>query len=114
MTIHFPTRSTSTFSLPLRPREGVCWDPVRNCLWAGGEAGQVYRVELDGSVNVVTTIGGGALLGLALDANETLYICDPGNHQVWTMDAHFEVAAFGDAIDYPNYPRSRPTVASRL
>ena len=88
--------------------EGVCWDPVRNCLWAGGEAGQVYRVELDGSVNVVTTIGGGALLGLALDANETLYICDPGNHQVWTMDAHFEVAAFGDASDYPNYPAFAP------
>jgi len=24
------------------------------------------------------------------------------------MDAHFEVAAFGDAIDYPNYPAFAP------
>ena len=88
--------------------EGVCWDPTRRCLWAGGEAGQVYRVELDGSVSVVTVIDGGALLGLALDANGTLYICDPGNHQVWAMDTHFMVEAFGDTIDYPNYPAFAP------
>ena len=88
--------------------EGVCWDPVRQCLWAGGEAGQVYRVELDGSVSVVATIDGGALLGLALDAQGTLYICDPGNHQVWKMDTSGGLSAFGDAIDYPNYPAFAP------
>ncbi len=88
--------------------EGVCWDPVRTCIWAGGEAGQVYRVELDGSVSVVTTIEGGALLGLALDASGTLYICDPGNHQVWKMDAEWRVSPFGDPIDYPNYPAFSP------
>ena len=88
--------------------EGVCWDPVRQCLWAGGEAGQVYRVELDGSVSVVATIDGGALLGLALDAQGALYICDPGNHQVWKMDASWGLSAFGDAIDYPNYPAFAP------
>jgi gluconolactonase len=88
--------------------EGVCWDAARTCLWAGGEAGQVYRVELDGSVSVVTVIDGGALLGLALDAKGSLYICDPGNHQLWKMDANFQVEAFGDAIDYPNYPAFAP------
>jgi sugar lactone lactonase YvrE len=88
--------------------EGICWDPSRECLWAGGEAGQVYRVELDGTVSVVTTIDGGALLGMALDANGSLYICDPGNHQVWKMDASFDVVAYGAAIDYPNYPAFAP------
>jgi gluconolactonase len=88
--------------------EGVCWDPQRACLWAGGEAGQVYRIELDGSVDVVTTIDGGALLGLALDASGALYICDPGNHQVWKVDSTFHVSAFGDPIDYPNYPAFAP------
>jgi gluconolactonase len=88
--------------------EGVCWDPARHCLWAGGEAGQVYRVGLDGSVDIVTTIAGGALLGLALDASGTLYICDPGNHQVWKMDPSLHVEAFGDPIDYPNYPAFSP------
>lgn len=88
--------------------EGVCWDPLRQCLWAGGEGGQVYRVGLDGAVTVVTVIEGGALLGLALDASGALYICDPGNHQVWKMDANFQVSAFGDSIDYPNYPAFGP------
>jgi gluconolactonase len=88
--------------------EGICWDPTRQCLWAGGEAGQVYRIELDGSVNVVATIEGGELLGLALDGNGALYLCDPGNHQVWKMDATFAVSAFGDSIDYPNYPAFAP------
>jgi gluconolactonase len=88
--------------------EGVCWDPVRHCIWAGGEAGQVYRVELDGSVDIVTTIDGGALLGLALDASGALYICDPGNHQVWKMDVDYRVTTFGDTIDYPNYPAFAP------
>jgi gluconolactonase len=88
--------------------EGVCWDPARGCLWAGGEVGQVYRIGLDGAVAVATTIDGGALLGLALDAGGALYICDPGNHQVWKMDADYDVTAFGDAIDYPNYPAFAP------
>ena len=88
--------------------EGVCWDPVRRCIWAGGEAGQVYRIELDGSVEIVTAITGGALLGLALDADGDLYICDPGNHHMWKMNDSFEVQPFGDDIDYPNYPAFGP------
>jgi len=88
--------------------EGVCWDARRQCLWAGGEAGQVYRIELDGTVEVVTEIAGGALLGLALDRAGSLYICDPGNHQVWRMTADYEVSAYGDPIDYPNYPAFGP------
>ena len=88
--------------------EGVCWDPRRRCLWAGGEAGQVYRIELTGEVEVVTVIPGGALLGIALDAAGALYLCDPANHQVWRMSEGHEVSAFGDPIDYPNYPAFGP------
>jgi gluconolactonase len=83
--------------------EGVCWDPERGCIWAGGEAGQVYRVELDGTVDVVATIVGGALLGLALDGGGRIYICDPGNHQVWRIFGDGSYESFGDPIDYPNY-----------
>jgi gluconolactonase len=88
--------------------EGVCWDDRRKCLWAGGEAGQVYRVELDGTHEVVASIAGGVLLGLALDRPGNLYICDPGNHQVWKMDETHSLAAFGELIDYPNYPAFGP------
>ena len=83
--------------------EGVCWDPVRRCLWAGGEAGQIYRVELDGGVTTVGVIEGGALLGLALDEAGALYLCDPGNHTVWRYDHVGEPTRYGPFIDYPNY-----------
>jgi sugar lactone lactonase YvrE len=83
--------------------EGVCWDPIRQCLWAGGEAGQLYQIELSGSYEVFTTIKNGALLGIALDASGNLYVCDPGNHHVWRVfdDATYE--PYGDHIGYPNY-----------
>jgi sugar lactone lactonase YvrE len=103
-----PTLDYQVLASGLDHVEGVCWDAARGCLWAGGEAGQVYRIELDATVEVVTTIDGGALLGLALDANGSLYLCDPGNHQVWRMDATYAVTAFGGAIDYPNYPAFAP------
>ena len=82
--------------------EGVCWDPVRACLWAGGEAGQVYRID-DGAVTLLTTIKGGSLLGIALDAKGRLYVCDPGNHRVWRIGDDGVPAPFGGSIDYPNY-----------
>jgi gluconolactonase len=88
--------------------EGICWDPVRGCLWAGGEAGQVYRIELDGTVEVVAVIAGAALLGLALDAEGAIYACDPAGHQVWRVRDGGSVEAFGDAIDYPNYAAFAP------
>jgi sugar lactone lactonase YvrE len=88
--------------------EGVCWDPQRHCLWAGGEAGQIYRVELDGTTTVTVTIHGGALLGLALDARGVLYVCDPGNHRVWRINDEGTYESFGDAIDYPNYAAFSP------
>jgi gluconolactonase len=83
--------------------EGICWDPERGCLWAGGEAGQVYRVEIDGTVRVVSTIPGGALLGVALDGVGRLYLCDPGNHRVWRVLGDGAYEPFGDPIEYPNY-----------
>ena len=87
--------------------EGICWDDVRGCLWAGGEAGQVYRIELDGTTDVVAVIPGAALLGVALDEAGDLYCCDPAGHQVWRVhDGAFR--PFGAPIDYPNYAAFAP------
>lgn len=88
--------------------EGVCWDPQRRCVWAGGEAGQVYRIELDGSHETVATIEGGVLLGLALGREGDLFICDPGNHRVWRMDSTMTPRPFGESVGYPNYPAFGP------
>jgi gluconolactonase len=88
--------------------EGICWDPIRRCLWAGGEAGQVYRIELDGSSSIASTIENGFLLGIALDAAGNLYICDPGNHCVWRVDEAGRYEIYGGEINYPNYPTFVP------
>jgi hypothetical protein len=48
--------------------EGVCWDPVAGCLYAGGENGQIYGVELGtGDAQVVARAPGQVLGGEDLD-----------------------------------------------
>ena len=106
---HLPARlDHRVFADGLDHVEGVCWDPTRRCLWGGGEAGQVYRMNLDGTTTTTVTIEGGALLGIALDGAGRLYVCDPGNHQVWRVFEDASVEPFGDAIDYPNYAAFSP------
>lgn len=50
-------------------------------LYAGGEAGQVYRIADDGSVEEVASTGG-FLYGVTLDGTGTVYACDYGNASV--------------------------------
>jgi gluconolactonase len=61
--------------------EDVVWDPVSGRLYAGGEAGQIYAVTLEGAVEQVADTGGG-LLGLAVDAGGVIYACDEGRAEV--------------------------------
>ena len=88
--------------------EGICWDPTRRCLWAGGEAGQIYRIELDGTYVVEEVITWGVLLGIALDTEGALYLCDVGNHTVWSWSPGGVPTRYGDEINYPNYPAFGP------
>jgi gluconolactonase len=48
-------------------RVGVCWDPYAGVVWAGGEAGQVYRVQLEERRFEEVARAPGSVLGLALD-----------------------------------------------
>jgi gluconolactonase len=66
-------------------------------LWAGGEAGQVYRIDPAGNVETIATLGGftGGLAFSPLD--HALYVCNPslgvvrieadGRHRVFATDA---------------------------
>jgi gluconolactonase len=53
-------------------------------LYAGGEAGQVYRVEPGKAIEVAST--GGFLLGLCADARGRLYCCDIARREVVRVD----------------------------
>src|SRR5262245_23351531 len=77
-------------------------------LWAGGEAGQVYRIEPSGQVQTVTTLGGftGGIAFSPLD--HALYVCNPGLGLVRVgADGRHTVFANGvggHAMVCPNYP----------
>jgi gluconolactonase len=64
--------------------EGVAWSP-NGVLYAGGEAGQIYEVTLDGDVREVATTGG-SLLGLTLDGAGRVYACDCERCEVVRVD----------------------------
>jgi gluconolactonase len=60
--------------------EGVAWGPDGR-VYAGGEAGQVYRIGFDGTVETIVTTGG-FMYGVALDGDANMYACDFGRAEV--------------------------------
>jgi len=64
--------------------EGVAWSPS-GAIYAGGEAGQVYRVSLNGDVSLVGTTEGFAF-GLTLDADDRAYVCDFARAELVRVD----------------------------
>ena len=89
----------------LRHPEGVCWSPSEQRLYAGGETGELYRFGLDGGdAEIVATVPGGSILGLALDGAGAVYLCDVGNGCVQQVGPDGTIRRYGDAIGYPNYP----------
>ena len=86
--------------------EGVCWSPATRSIYAGGEAGQIYRVQLDGGFEQVAQVKGGFILGLAVDADDVIYACDGNGQHVMRIDLQDGGAPqpYGDAMIYPNYP----------
>lgn len=87
-----------TFAEGLDHPEGVCRAPD-GTLYAGGEAGQVYRIEPDETPTEILSTGG-FILGLAADADGRIYAIDIVNRCVWRIDpatAEREVFAEGTA-----------------
>lgn len=81
----YPVSEVHNFVMRLDHPEGVAvWRDAN--VYAGGEAGQVYRISANGKN--VETIGstGGFCLGITLDREGNLYVCDLGKHAVIRMD----------------------------
>src|SRR5690242_4418657 len=71
-------------------------------LYAGGEAGQIYRLDPDGPVVLADT--GGFVLGLCLDADSAIYACDQFRHEVVRVAPDGAVEPYSGRITTPNYP----------
>jgi gluconolactonase len=88
--------------------EGVAWGPD-GYLYATGEAGQVYRIApADGKWEQIASPGGFGL-GIALDADANLYVCNNGLHVVLRVSPAGECTTYATGTEdepavQPNYP----------
>jgi len=103
-----PITNFRPFVAGLDHPEGVCWG-LDGFVYAGGEAGQIYRIAPDGSTVTEIASTGGFILGLAQDADRNLYVCDLGRQAVMRITPQGEVSIYsGGAPDRPfvapNYP----------
>lgn len=79
-------------------------------IWAGGEAGQIYRISADGkSVEEINNTNG-FILGIAFSPDASwLAICDSKNKCVWKLDISsnkfekYATGADGENFNIPNY-----------
>lgn len=79
-------------------------------VWAGGEAGQIYRISPDGRVVEEVANTGGFVLGLAFSpGSQWLAVCDLGKKCVWKLDpatrqlSMFAEGAGNHRFNIPNY-----------
>ena len=88
--------------------EGVAYAPYGK-VYASGEAGQVYRINLsDGSFTQIGSTGGYGL-GIAVDAASNLYVCDMGVKAVVRVrpDGKSDIYSRGaveEPLTVPNFP----------
>lgn len=78
-------------------------------IWAGGEAGQIYRINKHGSIEEVVNTGG-FVLGIAFSPHGWLAICDLKKQLVWKYDLTtkdlrpFARGVEGRNFQTPNFP----------
>jgi gluconolactonase len=79
-------------------------------VWCGGERGQIYRIEANGSAMEQIASSDGFSHGMAFDAEDNLYVCDLKHAAVIRLDTEsgaletFADGADGRRISICNYP----------
>ncbi len=66
-------------------------------LYAGGEAGEVYRISPDGKKVETIANTGGFCLGITLDQEENIFICDMDKHAVLKVTPKGKVKIYADS-----------------
>ncbi len=108
MTLLNNDTQVSIFVEDLDHAEGIAWG-LDGYVYAGGEAGQVYRVDIEKRDATQFADTGGFVLGMALDASNNIYACDAGNHCVQKITpggvvSTYSTGAPGELLTTPNYP----------
>lgn len=80
-----------TIATGLDHPEGVAWGPDGR-VYAGGEAGQIYAVDADGTVQEIASTGG-FMYGITLDGEGNVYACDFGGAEVVRVTPGGEISS---------------------
>lgn len=101
-----PIKTFAPFVHGLDHPECVTWGPD-GYIYAGGEAGQIYQIGVDGECRQIAGTGG-FVLGLCLDASGRVYACDQERHAVLRITADGSVSTYsagapGRPMVIPNY-----------
>ena len=88
--------------------EGIAWG-LDGYAYAGGEAGQVYRIDIERKEFAQFATTGGFVLGMAFDSRNNIYACDVGNHCVKKVTPGGVVSTYSagtpdEPFRIPNYP----------
>jgi sugar lactone lactonase YvrE len=89
--------------------EGLAVDPADGTVYCGGESGQVYRVEPDGSSFEQVADTGGFCLGVAIGPDGAVYVCDLAHAAVLRVELgagrveRFAEGADGHRLKAPNH-----------
>jgi gluconolactonase len=87
--------------------EGVCWDPGAEVVSTGGEAGQVYRVQLEERRAEEVARAPGFVHELAVDGRGRLVICCRDESSLCVLDDG-SVRTIEDGFTFPNFPAFAP------
>ena len=93
----YPIENVRIFAGGLDHPEGVAV-AYDGTVYAGGEAGQVYRISPDGRKVEIIANTGGFCLGLTLDQQDNLYICDCKRKAVLKLSTKGDVSVFVEAV----------------
>ena len=89
----------SEFASDLNHSEGVAWNPFDNRVYAGGEGGELYSIDLDGEVELLGSTGG-SMLGIAVDGRGKVYACDAGRGEIARIDPQTkELSVYARGVD---------------
>jgi gluconolactonase len=88
--------------------EGVAYDPNADALWAGGEEGQLYLVDVETRTFEEATRVPGLILGLAVDGRGRVVLCCATARCVCAWDGSEVHRVLSDGLSFPNYPAFAP------
>jgi gluconolactonase len=102
----YQARDSEEFATGLDHPEGLAFD-AEGILWAGGEAGQIYRMDLGGKVKEVAALGG-FCLGITVTPEQDLWVCNAGLRMLQRVSRDGRVTesiekADGCRLINPNY-----------